>query len=65
MQATVATFDPTTRGGSVLLDDGTTKSFDHTAFDASPLRLLRLGQRVRLDTDADGVVTGLRLITMA
>lgn len=49
MQATVATFDPDTRGGTVLLDDGTPVTFDGDAFDAGGLRLLRLGQRVRLE----------------
>jgi cold shock CspA family protein len=46
MQATVATFSPETRSGTVLLDDGTRLSFDASAFDRSGLRMLRLGQRV-------------------
>ncbi|MEU7999617.1 cold-shock protein [Catellatospora sp. NPDC049111] len=61
MQGTVATFDPETRTGSLLLDDGTPVTFDRTAFDASGLRLLRLGQRVRLEHDGAG---GLRRITI-
>ncbi|MFC5721184.1 hypothetical protein ACFP1Z_13490 [Streptomyces gamaensis] len=48
MQATAYTFDPGTRSGSVLLDDGTPLSFDAAAFDAGGLRLLRPGQRVRI-----------------
>jgi 2-phospho-L-lactate guanylyltransferase len=63
MQATVRTFDPETRTGDVLLDDGRALDFPAAAFDASGLRLLRLGQRVRLETDADGNVLRLTLAT--
>ncbi|MFI1969006.1 hypothetical protein BLA24_23505 [Streptomyces cinnamoneus] len=49
MQATAYTFDPSTRSGSVLLDDGTPVPFDAAAFDAGGLRLLRPGQRVRIE----------------
>ena len=48
MQATAYTYDPQTRCGSVLLDDGTPVPFDAAAFDAGGLRLLRPGQRVRI-----------------
>ncbi|ARZ67660.1 hypothetical protein M1P56_26745 [Streptomyces sp. HU2014] len=48
MQATAYTYDPQTRSGSVLLDDGTPVPFDAAAFDAGGLRLLRPGQRVRI-----------------
>jgi 2-phospho-L-lactate guanylyltransferase len=65
MQGTVATFDPATRAGTVLLDDGTRVEFSGAAFAASGLRLLRLGQRVRLERDPDGTVVGMALITMA
>ncbi|MDJ0341682.1 hypothetical protein QMK19_04745 [Streptomyces sp. H10-C2] len=54
MQATAYTYDPGTRGGSVLLDDGTPLPFDAAAFDAGGLRLLRPGQRVRIRTEGDG-----------
>ena len=50
-QATVATFDPDTGTGTVLFDDGTPGVFDGAAFAAGGLRLLRLGQRVRLEYD--------------
>ncbi|MFE0415350.1 hypothetical protein [Streptomyces tendae] len=56
MQATAYTYDPESRSGQVLLDDGTPVPFDAAAFDAGGLRLLRPGQRVRIeteDTDAD------------
>ena len=64
MQGTVATFDESSHAGTVLLDDGTRVEFPAAAFAASGLRLLRLGQRVRLERDADGTVTALALITM-
>ncbi|SCL34036.1 Cold shock protein, CspA family [Micromonospora pallida] len=64
MQGTVATFDGTTRTGTLLLDDGTELSFPARAFDASGLRLLRLGQRVRIDRDATGEVVRVTLPTM-
>lgn len=54
MQATSYTFDPETRAGSVLLDDGTPLPFDAPAFDAGGLRLLRPGQRVRIRTEGTG-----------
>lgn len=53
MQATAYTFDPTTRNGSVLLDDGTPMDFGAEAFDAGGLRLLRPGQRVRIEVSED------------
>ncbi len=56
VQATVATFDPATGAGTVLLDDGRRVPFDGAAFAAGGLRLLRLGQRVRLEYRGDRVV---------
>lgn len=64
MQATVRSFDPRSRTGDVLLDDGQVLSFPARAFDASGLRLLRLGQRVRLRVDADGAVTFITIATL-
>jgi len=55
VQATVATFDPDTGAGTVLLDDGRPVAFDPDAFAAGGLRLLRLGQRVRLEYAGDRV----------
>lgn len=63
MQATVRSFDDETRSGDVLLDDGSVKTFDAAAFDPSGLRLLRVGQRVRLTTGADGSVEFLTIAT--
>ncbi|WP_212909116.1 hypothetical protein [Streptomyces sp. TS71-3] len=53
MQATAYTYDPETRSGSVLLDDGTPVPFGTAAFDAGGLRLLRPGQRVRIEVVGD------------
>jgi 2-phospho-L-lactate guanylyltransferase len=62
MQATAYTYDSETRSGSVLLDDGTPVPFDTSAFDAGGLRLLRPGQRVRIETEgAAGAGGGLRI----
>jgi hypothetical protein len=63
VQATVRTFDAETRGGDVLLDDGSVTEFGADAFDVSGLRLLRVGQRVRLRVDAEGAVSFLTLAT--
>jgi 2-phospho-L-lactate guanylyltransferase len=64
VQGTVAEFDETAHDGSLLLDDGTTVTFPASAFAASGLRLLRLGQRVRVERSATGVVTLVTLITL-
>lgn len=53
MQATVRVFDPATRSGSVLLDDGLELPYAAEAVSVS-LRHLRVGQRVRISVDADG-----------
>lgn len=50
MQATVRSFDPRSRSGTVLLDDGVELPYDAAAFDAGHIRLLRVGQRVRIET---------------
>ena len=63
MQATVASWDPETGSGEALLDDGTPLSFPGEAFRASGLRLLRLGQRLRLVYGDDGTVVRLGLVT--
>jgi cold shock CspA family protein len=64
MQGTVSEFDPHTRSGALLLDDGRPVRFDAEAFDASGLRLLRLGQRVQLDYDDTGRLRRVTLPTM-
>jgi 2-phospho-L-lactate guanylyltransferase len=64
VQGTVARFDPFSGAGRVLLDDGTPVEFDGAAFAASGLRLLRVGQRVRLDQGPDRTVVRVTLVTM-
>ena len=67
MQATVATFDPESWSGSVLLDDGVELPFTAEALQGTGLRLLRPGQRVRLDlTEGSApVVRHLQILTLA
>ncbi|MBW1598146.1 hypothetical protein [Streptomyces sp. JJ38] len=64
MQATAYTYDPQTRTGSVLLDDGTPVSFDAAAFDAGGLLLLRPGQRVRIETEGGETERRITLVTL-
>ncbi|MEV1024007.1 hypothetical protein [Streptomyces sp. NPDC050264] len=64
MQATAYTYDPDSRSGSVLLDDGTPLPFDAAAFDAGGLRLLRPGQRVRIDVHGEGEARQIALVTL-
>ncbi|MBT3075363.1 MULTISPECIES: hypothetical protein [Streptomyces] len=64
MQATSYTYDPETRTGSVLLDDGTPVEFDAAAFDAGGLLLLRPGQRVRIEGEGRGSALRISLVTL-
>lgn len=64
MQATVAAFDEDLHHGWLLLDDGRRLDFPTEAFAASGLRLLRLGQRVKIDYDAAGNVARITLPTL-
>ncbi len=49
----------------MLLDDGSMLDFDHAVFDASGLRLLRFGQRVRIRvSEADGRITAMTIATL-
>ncbi|MEU3188069.1 hypothetical protein ABZ707_28280 [Streptomyces sp. NPDC006923] len=64
MQATAYTYESGTRSGSVLLDDGTPVEFDAEAFDAGGLRLLRPGQRVRIETEGEGAARRITLVTL-
>jgi cold shock CspA family protein len=64
MQATVSSYDAATRAGAVLLDDGRLVVFEADAV-ASGVRLLRPGQRVRLDVDVTTErVTRVQLLTL-
>lgn len=53
MQATVSRFDDSTRSGAVLLDDGVELPFEGSALTGTGLRLLRPGQRVRIELSDD------------
>lgn len=64
VQGTVSEFDPQSRSGALLLDDGTRIEFDAAAFAASGLRLLRVGQRVHVDRDAAGRPVRVTLPTL-
>ena len=59
MQATVATYDPTSRSGDVVTDDGLRLRFAAGAL-AEHIRHLRIGQRVHVEA-GEGGITGIRL----
>jgi 2-phospho-L-lactate/phosphoenolpyruvate guanylyltransferase len=65
VQGTVTEFDEATGAGAVLLDDGVRLEFPGRAFAVSGLRLLRVGQRVRLERDDAGSVFRLTMVTMS
>ena len=65
MQATVASYDDQTRSGTVLTDEGVALSFTAAALEDSRLRLLRPGQRVRIDVGAQGGIDRLQIVTLA
>jgi cold shock CspA family protein len=48
----------------VLLDDGTPVPFDAAAFDAGGLRLLRPGQRVRIEVEGAKDALRITLVTL-
>jgi cold shock CspA family protein len=62
MQGVVKSYDPTSGDGSVV-SDTTLGEFDLAvdALEGSIFRMLRQGQRVIFDLDADGRATRLRL----
>ncbi len=67
MQATVSRYDDTTRSGAVLTDTGVELPFTADALATTPVRFLRPGQRVRLDTTGTGptlTITALHFITL-
>jgi len=54
MQATVSRYDSETFSGTVLTDTGVELPFTVHAIAETPIRLLRVGQRVRIQTTGDG-----------
>ena len=65
MQATVRSYDPATRSGSVLLDDGTELPYDGRALLGSGVRFLRSGQRVRIEVIGSGHDARVAFLTIA
>ena len=59
MQGTVATYDPVSRSGDLLTDDGLRMAFPADAL-AEHIRHLRIGQRVFIDAGEQGI-TSIRL----
>ena len=57
-------FDPVTRSGTVLLDDGVELGYGAEAFDAGRVRLLRIGQRVRIEVGEDHRLSYLTIATL-
>ena len=64
MQATVRSFDPGTRAGTVLLDDGVELPYDAEAFRSGGLRLLRVGQRVRIELTGEAPARRVTFLTV-
>lgn len=67
MQATVSRFDHATGDGAVLLDDGRELTFAADALAGTGLRLLRPGQRVRVELSGSGdrpSVQHLQILTL-
>lgn len=63
-QATVRTWDPETWAGTAVRDDGSVFDFPPAAFARSGLERLRPGQRVRVETTAEGLVTLVTIATL-
>jgi cold shock CspA family protein len=62
MQGVVKAYDPVTGDGIVLCDTNVTDyDLSADALEGSVFRMLRQGQRVIFDLDADGRATRLRL----
>ena len=65
-QGTIKDFDAGSRTGSLLTDDRAEISIDADSLEGSGLLVLRIGQRVKFDTeDREGarIARGLRLVT--
>jgi hypothetical protein len=62
LQGVIKSYDPGTREGTVVRDlDRAEYDLARDALDGSVFRMLRQGQRVLFDVDADGRATRLRL----
>lgn len=63
MQGVVKAYDPVTRDGIVITDDGAMVEYElaGNALAGTVFRMLRPGQRVIFDLDGEERATGLRL----
>ena len=65
-QGTIKDFDERERTGTLLTDDRTEVAIDSGSLEGSGILTLRIGQRVRFDTeqrDGEPVARSLRLVT--
>jgi hypothetical protein len=62
MQGTVASFDQSTRAGSLLTDEGMPMDFPAESL-ADHIRHLRVGQRVFVETSPTGEITSIKIWT--
>jgi hypothetical protein len=65
MQATVSRYDAETFSGSVLTDTGIELPFTVHAVADTPVRHLRVGQRVRLETTGSGAELAVSKVEFA
>jgi cold shock CspA family protein len=63
-QGTIRSFDTTSRSGSLLDDALDEYTFSRAAVDASGLRELRLGQRVRFTVRTEREVATLNIVSL-
>jgi len=63
-QGTIRTFDDATRSGSLLDDALDEYRFEGRVIDASGLRELRIGQRVRFSLGADARIVTLNIVSL-
>ena len=65
-QGTIKDFDETARTGTLLTDDRAEIAIDETSLEGSGILTLRIGQRVKFETEEQGgggVARSLRLVT--
>ena len=65
-QGTIKDFDEKARTGTVLTDDRAEIAIDGTSLEGSGILTLRIGQRVKFETEEQGgggVARSLRLVT--
>jgi cold shock CspA family protein len=65
-QGTIKDYDPSSKQGSLLMEDGAEIAIDAGSIGDDAIRTLRLGQRVRFDIAQESghaVARGLRLVT--